>query len=89
MIASFRASPNWDVQLDLKLLQALWPKLVGAQLAEATRVQAIDGTRVIVSVPDATWKTQLIPERYRLLRSMNEPWPNPWITEIWFTDEDR
>lgn len=89
MIASFRASPNWDEQLDLKLLQALWPRLAGSRLAEATHVLAIDGSRVIVGVPDATWKAQLITERYRLLRAMNEPWPSPWITEIWFTNEDR
>lgn len=89
IIASFRASAKWDDQLDLRLLQALWPKLVGTSLAETTSVVAIDGTRVVIRVPDRTWKEQLQSIRPWLLRRMNEPWPNSWITDIGFTHEDK
>ena len=36
LIASLRRSPNWDRDLDLQLLQKLWPSLVGEVLASAT-----------------------------------------------------
>ncbi len=89
IIATFRRSPEWDQQLDLRLLQSLWPKLVGESLAEATSAVAIDGTRVIIRVPDPTWKRQLLSIKNWLIRRMNEPWPNGWITDIGFIYEDK
>ena len=59
IIASLRSSTEWDEELDLRLLKSLWPQLVGASLAEATSAVAIDGTRVVIRVPDPTWKRQL------------------------------
>ena len=52
LIASFRKSPNWDDQLDLQLLRQLWPSLVGENLAAATSITAVQGSRVVVNVPD-------------------------------------
>jgi predicted nucleic acid-binding Zn ribbon protein len=89
MIAAFRKAPNWDVDLDLRLLQALWPKLVGAGLGESTEIEAIEGSRVVIRVDDRTWEKQLLSIRAKLLRKLNEPWPNAWITEIRFTYEDK
>ena len=89
IIARFKTSKEWDQQLDLRLLQALWPKLVGSSLAEATSVVGIDGTRVLIQVPDPSWKKQLLSIRAQLLRKMNEPWPHPWITDIGFTYENH
>jgi predicted nucleic acid-binding Zn ribbon protein len=88
LIASFRNSSHWDNQLDLELLQKLWPALVGSKLAEATTVVAIQGSRVVVNVPDQIWRKQLNKIRPQLLARMNEPWPSPWITEIVFTYEN-
>jgi predicted nucleic acid-binding Zn ribbon protein len=88
LIATFRKSPNWDDQLDLQLMQKLWPALVGANLAGATKVVAIQGSRVVVNVPDLIWRKQLVKMRPQLLARMNEPWPTPWITEIAFTYEN-
>lgn len=88
LIASFKRSPNWDRDLDLHLLQKLWPKLVGEGLASATTVVAIHGSRVVINVPDLIWRKQLVKMRPELLRRMNEPWPSPWITEIAFTYEN-
>ena len=88
IIARFRASEKWDQQLDLRLLQALWPKLVGSSLAESTSVVGVDGSRVLIQVPDPSWKKQLLSIRTQLLRKLNEPWPQRWITEIGFTDEN-
>jgi|SRR6516225_3598993 len=89
MIATFRQSPNWDTQLDLELLRKLWPELAGPKLAEVTAIIAIQGTRVVVNVPDQIWRKQLIRMRPQLLARMNEPWPAPWITEIVFTHENQ
>jgi predicted nucleic acid-binding Zn ribbon protein len=88
LIASFRKSPNWDRDLDLQLLQKLWPSLVGESLAAATTVVAVHGSRVVLNVPDQIWRRQLVKMRLELLRRMNEPWPSPWITEIAFTYEN-
>ena len=88
LIASFRKSPSWDHELDLQLLQRLWPTLVGQSLASATAVVAVHGSRAVVNVPDQIWRKQLVKMRPVLLRRMNEPWPSPWITEIAFTYEN-
>jgi predicted nucleic acid-binding Zn ribbon protein len=88
LIASFRKSPNWDEQLDLELLRKLWPALVGAALADATMVTAVQGPRIVINVPDRIWRMQLIKMRPQLLARMNEPWATPWIKEIAFTYEN-
>ena len=89
IIASFRQSSRWNENLDLRLLQALWPKLVGDLLADTTSVVGIRGSRIIVRVPDQTWKKQLLSIRGQILNKVNEPWPNRWITDIGFTYEDK
>jgi predicted nucleic acid-binding Zn ribbon protein len=88
LIANFRRSPNWDSQLDLQVLQSLWPTLVGAELASATRVVALHGATVVLRVPDQIWRKQLVRMKSGLLARLNEPWPSPFITEIAFTHED-
>ena len=88
LIASFRKSPSWDHELDLQLLQRLWPTLVGDNLASATSIVAVHGSRVVLNVPDQIWRKQLVRMRTELLRKMNEPWTSPWITEIAFTYEN-
>jgi predicted nucleic acid-binding Zn ribbon protein len=87
MIAAFRKSPNWDEQMDLQLLQKLWPTLVGERLAAATAVVALHGSRVVINVPDQIWRRQLMKMRTQLLMKLNEPWPARLITEIEFTYE--
>ena len=67
MIAAFRSSPNWDAELDLELMQKLWPVIVGEQLGAATRVTGVQGSRVVVNVPDQIWRKQLIRMRPQLL----------------------
>jgi predicted nucleic acid-binding Zn ribbon protein len=88
LIATFRNSPNWDSQLDLELLQKLWPELAGAKLAQSTRIVAVQGSKVIMNVPDQIWRKQLMRMKRELLAKMNQPWPSPWITEIVFTYEN-
>ena len=88
LIATFRKSPNWDAEMELELLQKLWPILAGATLAAATRVVAIHGATVVIDVPDAVWRKQLVGMKDRLLRSINEPWDSQRIREIAFTYEN-
>lgn len=88
LIATFRKAPEWDEELDLKVLQQLWPSIVGAKLAEATAVTAVQGSRVVVNVPDLVWRKQLVKMTPQLLARMNEPWATPWIREISFTYEN-
>jgi len=88
LIATFRNSPQWDAQLDLELLQKLWPALTGPMLAGVATIVAVQGSRVVVNVPDQIWRKQLTKMRPELLARMNEPWPVPWITEIVFTYEN-
>lgn len=88
LIATFRKSPEWDAELDLKLLQQLWPSIVGSQLAEATVVTAVQGSRVVINVPDLVWRRQLVKMIPQFLARLNEPWATPWIREIAFTYEN-
>ena len=88
MIATFRGSPNWDSQLDLQVLQNLWPTLVGRELGAVTKVVALQGTTVVLNVPDQIWRRQLIRIKGQLLAKLNEPWASAFITEIAFTHED-
>ena len=89
LIANFRRARAWDEELDLRLLRALWPMIVGSALAESTMVERIEGARVVIRVPDQTWEKQLRSIRSRLLRKMNEPWPNAWIRDIGFIHENK
>ena len=89
MIATFRQSPAWDTQLDLELLQKLWPDLAGPKLAQVMSIVAVQGSRVVVNVPDQIWRRQLVGMKPQLLARMNEPWPSPWIKEIVFTYENK
>ena len=88
LIAQFRRSPNWDNQLDLELLQRFWPELVGEQLAAATKIIAIQETKVILNVPDLIWRKQLMRMKRQLLQKINEPWGGRKITEIAITYEN-
>ena len=88
LIANFRRSKNWDSQLDLQVLQKLWPALAGSDLAAATQIVALHGSTVVVNVPDRIWRKQLAGMKGRLLAKLNEPWPSPFITDIAFTYED-
>ena len=88
LIATFTNSPQWDAQLDLELLQELWPALAGPMLAGVATIVAVQGSRVVVNVPDQIWRKQLTKMRPELLARMNEPWPVSWITEIVFTYEN-
>ena len=89
IIHTFRQSPNWDSELDLALLQKLWPALVGASLAKATTVTAVQGSRIVVNVPDRIWRAQLVKMSPLLLARINEAWATPWIKEIAFTYENQ
>jgi predicted nucleic acid-binding Zn ribbon protein len=88
LLASFRKSPNWDSELDLEVLRKLWPALVGPKLAGATSVTAVQGSRVVINVPDQIWRKQLMKMRHQLLAKINEPWASPWIKELVFTYEN-
>jgi|SRR5215470_15146906 len=88
VLSSFRSSPRWDTELDLEVLQKLWPSLVGEKLASVTAVTAVQGSRVVINVPDKIWRQQLNQMRSQLLAKMNEPWATPWIKEIAFTYEN-
>ena len=88
LLASFRKLPNWDAELDLEVLRKLWPSLVGPKLASATQVTAVQGSRVVINVPDQIWRKQLSRMRPQLLAKLNEPWATPWVKEIAFTYEN-
>jgi predicted nucleic acid-binding Zn ribbon protein len=88
LIASFKKSPHWDEDLDLRLLQQLWPKLVGESLAAAITVTAVQGSRVVLNVPDQIWRKQLFKMRPELMAKMNAPFATSWIKEISFTYEN-
>jgi len=88
LLGTFRQSPSWDAELDLEVLQKLWPAVVGPKLASATSVTAVQGSRIVINVPDQIWRRQLIAMRPQLLSKLNELWTSPWIKEISITYEN-
>jgi predicted nucleic acid-binding Zn ribbon protein len=88
LIAQFRRSPSWDDQLDLELIQRFWPDLVGDQLAGATKITALQGSTVVLNVPDLIWRKQLMHMKQQLLQKINELWGGRKITEIALTYEN-
>jgi len=89
IIATFRNSSAWNQDLDLRLLQALWPQVAGLRIASNTSVGAIHGQRMIVRVPDETWTHALAAVRPALILKMNSMLPGSWIRGIQFTHEDH
>jgi predicted nucleic acid-binding Zn ribbon protein len=89
IITGFRNSKTWDEDLDLRLLQALWPRIAGPALARNTRPVGISEGRLVVQVPDAAWAAELKAIRGSLIGKVNRLWPGPAIRKIWFTDEDH
>lgn len=89
LIAMFRRSPNWDADLDLALLRKLWPVLLGERLAQSAQLVAIQGTTVVINVPDRVWRKQLHGMKAALLERMNEPWSSTRLTQIAITHEDH
>jgi predicted nucleic acid-binding Zn ribbon protein len=88
IVAGLRNARGWDETLDLRLLQAFWPKIAGPTLANNTSVVALHGSRVVIRVPDETWKAQLEALRPVLLGKINEPWPGRPVRELRFVYED-
>jgi predicted nucleic acid-binding Zn ribbon protein len=88
LIAQFRRSPKWDDQLDLELIQRFWPDLVGDQLAAATKITALQGSTVVLNVPDLIWRKQLMRMKRPLLQKVNAFWDGQKITEIALTYEN-
>jgi len=88
IIAQFRRSRSWDDELDLRLLQALWPTMAGPSVARAVSVIDVRGDEVVLRVPDRTWHRQLVSMRPLLVRRFNESWPGQPIRHIRFAYED-
>ena len=89
IIAQFQESSVWDEDLDLRLLQALWPRIAGPSMAANTTVVAVEGEEAVVRVPDRIWMHQLLSIRPLLLKKINEPWPGHRIRQIRFTYENH
>ena len=85
----FRRSPNWDADLDFALLRKLWPSLVGERLAQTAQLVAIQGSTLVINVPDRVWRKQLLGMKSALLERINEPWSSPRVTQIAITHEDH
>ena len=88
LIAQFRRSPNWSDQLDLELIQRFWPDLVGEQLAASTQITALQGSTVVLNVPNLIWRKQLMHMKGPLLQKINMLWGGRKITEIALTYEN-
>jgi len=88
LIAQFRKSPSWDDHLDLELIQNFWPDLVGDQLAAVTKITGLQGSTMVLNVPDLIWRKQLMRMKRQMLQKVNELWGGQRITEIALTYEN-
>jgi hypothetical protein len=62
LIASFRKSPNWDSDLDLEVLQKLWPTLVGNVPDLIWRKQLVKMRPQLLEKMNEPWATPWIKE---------------------------
>ena len=67
-------------------LRLLWPVAVGARLAANTHLRAVRGIRLLVAVPDRTWKESLRPLEKTILEAVNRLWEKPLWEAIEFTE---
>ena len=56
----------------LALLRAAWPRAVGSELARRTELLALDGSGLLIRVPDARWRKVLHRMRREILARLRE-----------------
>jgi hypothetical protein len=52
-------------------LRLIWPGIVGSHLAENARLNALRGTKLVVSVPDRTWSASVRSFETLILEAVN------------------
>ena len=52
-------------------------------------VVALQGSTLVINVPDLVWRKQLLAMKTALLERINEPWSSPRVTQIAITHEDH
>ena len=67
-----------------KLAQAAWPLAVGRRLASRTGPVHLEGRRLVVSVQDAIWQSQLFALREQILKRLEEVLGRRLVTALEF-----
>ncbi len=82
LLAAFlqEAARNDDVAV--VFLGELWPRIVGEDLARATRPLELTRKKLVLGVVDAQWRRELLPMRGLLVESVNRFWKAPLIERI-------
>ena len=70
-------------------LRLLWPVVVGRQLADNTRLKGVRGGRLILAVPDRSWRASLESLENMILDAVNSFWGEPVCNSIEFFEDPR
>lgn len=72
-------------------LRLLWPVVVGRRLANNTRLQRIQNGRLILAVPDRSWRASLgsVDIEKMILDAVNSLWGEPVCHSIEFFEDPR
>ena len=70
-------------------LRLLWPVVVGRRLADNTRLQGIQNGRLILAVPDRSWRASLgsVDIEKMILDAVNSLWGEPVCHSIEFFED--
>jgi len=63
---------------------ALWPKVVGDQIATRSKAESMSEGTLTVVVPDATWRHELSYQKKTLVQRLNEAAGEKVVTDIFF-----
>lgn len=70
-------------------LRLLWPAVVGAQLAANTRLKGLRGSKLLIAVPDRTWRGSLAPLQTMILEAVNRFWQQEVGQAIEFVEDPQ
>ncbi|MGH9339746.1 MAG: DUF721 domain-containing protein [Acidobacteriota bacterium] len=69
-------------ELSLLFLEALWPNIVGDEVARKSRPLSLKNKTLLIGVPSQPWKTQLLDLQDVLIKSINDHWKSRLVAKI-------
>ncbi len=70
------------VALKRGMILAMWPEKIGASIREQVRDMKFQGSRLIVRVPDPSWRHEIHMQRYQIAKTLNKAVKEEIIREI-------
>lgn len=70
------------VALKRGMILALWPETIGAAVREQVRDYKFQGARLVLHVPDPSWRHEIHMQRHKLAKKLNDAVKEEIIRDI-------